>query len=139
MKRRDSQANKIYRAGNLIADGFTFDSLPQVQEYVNGITKSNPWQAWGGQNRVLVTEPKQDGFASSCRTNRISLPQWAWNERVILHELAHLLTYKPCNHAPHDASFAGKFLQLIGWQMGTTVQLKLIKYYGVIKVKYHTE
>jgi len=100
-----------------------------AQRFIDRIIASPEWRALGGPSSVTVNWTRHDsGVASCARSKRqINLPGWAYNQKTILHELAHMVT-----HDGHGREFAGTALMLyrrfIGWMFADAVEAAYCKH-----------
>lgn len=135
MRPRDSQRQRLYDAeqGSLgaISKPLTFEGCV---EYLR-LVKSRPWYRtrWAnGGAGVVVRSNGQGGRAGS---GEIRLGEWARQEVVVLHELAHTLT-PTYTCAAHGPEFAGVLLFLVRHQMGKAAGDALRAGYRANGVRY---
>lgn len=127
---RDSQRSKLYaaelvldqvpagRGWNLATDGKAGEGVSHraVQVYVDWLCKQRFFQARWGQRQIPV-HWKTYGNATGYYGSHIVLPPWARNERVTLHEIAHVLDPS----RGHGPEYAGVFLTLVRCVLGDDV------------------
>lgn len=138
---RDTERTKTYRAEWAFYDtngyGREFDSIAEVQKYVNKITKSKTyrklWQeAYESRKhkdfgaifrgtQVSVAPKKRNGAGNAgiayVENNHIVLDtKTGMNEYTVLHELAHCV-----GHPHHGRSFRRTLVKLVSRFMGTEV------------------
>jgi hypothetical protein len=95
-----------------------FETVRDVQQYVNSITKSPFWKEMGGVNFVRV-KPVSNRNNARGWISFVEIPPWAYSKPVILHELAHSLTAKLDLSAPdHGPLFVLLFRRLIEQELG---------------------
>lgn len=134
-REQDSRRQKFYDAEKSAPRGESFDSVPEVEDYIDRLTGYAWWQ-----RRFLVDSIKVgDGrgrkrACGSYRTKRVKLPRYARYERLILHEMTHTLTPKP--HAWHGRLFCRIFLELVDWQLGSDAADALKEGYREQNVKW---
>lgn len=79
--------------------------------FIARVTTSPEWRALGGPeyDDIKIVWTKHDSGVATCYRgeNKICLPGWAYNQRVILHELTHLVTLDG-----HGPMFTGTALML---------------------------
>lgn len=128
---RDSQRSKVYLSERITwrlppegvvrtSQGWPkdFDSIQEVQAFVNHVTTSPFWKQVGGRQfvhaRPVVNRSIAKGWAHA-----IDIPEWAYSKVVILHELAHSLTMGVVyNVAAHGPEFVLIFRRLIEQELG---------------------
>lgn len=142
---RDSQRQKLYNAERAVPFGVTFDTVEDCQRYVNKVWAS-PWTlrrfvvsehtrqeikahpnaadyilSKAQERKPPIVRPGHGSRSAFYRLGTITLPKWARNERVILHEIVHALRFRHVwNHTepPHGWQFANTFLELVRHFMG---------------------
>lgn len=135
---RDSQRKKVYRAESewtrLLRLGGQFEQLkmpdiPSIQVWVDNILRSYQWKTHfskiGYYDEVKVKDGR--GRRSACgRMYSISLPVWARDRGVILHELAHsAMARKHPRAATHGPEFCKIFLMLVKRWLGDDAKREL--------------
>lgn len=146
-KSRDSQRSKIYRSDNVIPGDLTFGSVAEVEEYLDGILRKawfkNRWPRVANYQGIKVHDGRGTRIARASYGvygGWISLPRWARNEAVLLHELAHVCVrskYNVYKRAAHGREYAATLLQLVTWKMGKEVGDKLRDAYREHGVKWY--
>lgn len=109
MRERDSQQGRLYAAENRVRrkHGAKFKTSDEAREFINRVVHSKWWREQG----YVVPDHIEIRFRKSGRFARgggwhyvmtgltrfeLTLPKWAWQEIVILHELAHcVITCRP--------------------------------------------
>jgi putative metallohydrolase (TIGR04338 family) len=102
--------------------------LSACQAYVDHLVKSAWFQRrWPTVKHITVKDGRGARSAFSTWYNSsISLPLWARNEAVILHEVAHQCTDSQSRCvAPHGREFAQTFIALIEHKLGKAEAAKL--------------
>lgn len=95
-----------------------FETINDVQKYVNRVTRSKFWKQAGGRPFVLVKQVPNNQNARGWR-ERIHVPQWGFGKPVVLHELAHSLAYTLDMSEPHHGGlFVLLFRRLIEQELG---------------------
>lgn len=141
----DGQQQALYSAERRLSKGDRFDDIEEARDYVDYLT-SLSWmkRRWPDGWRYCEVEMKssratrkiahaeQSGLhGPSC----IRLSPHALYQRVVLHELAHVLTPKP--HPWHGRLFARVFLALIEWRYGDEAAETLKEAYREKNVNYY--
>lgn len=150
----DAQADRLYRAEQTVKAGAQLYAADQVHRYIGHLTSTDWWaghgwppvavrigrtaNAWGGRlqsgswyiglpgwaNHWVEQEAREAVFAR----RPVEWP-WAWCERVVCHELAHVTvmaghdgrTLPPA----HGAIFATRYLHVVEAVMGPLARWKL--------------
>jgi putative metallohydrolase (TIGR04338 family) len=120
----DQQAERLYEAENSV---FSFrdprnylGTVPAVEKFLDHVV-SSAWflDRWPVMEGVEVQLHDGRGSQSAWASpNVISLPRWARRKLVVLHELAHVVTwtcYGACKPA-HGRTFARVYLMLV-WRV----------------------
>src|ERR1043166_7008467 len=84
-------------------------SVPEIEKYIEAVTKLRAFQSRWGQRSVDV----RPGFRARWARGgygRVTLPMWARNEDTVLHELGHVLAGVGAEHGP---DYAGTLITLI--------------------------
>ncbi len=86
-----------------------YGTKEQARAFVERVAASPEWRALGGRQDIKIVWTRHDSGVATCYAGRyqICLPGWAYDQRVILHEMAHLVT-----HDKHGPIFAGTALML---------------------------
>ena len=116
---RDFQRSKVYLSEKQAIPEIykqEFLDFVDVMEFAEKVKCSDHWKKHKGWQRVKVlaaVKHQRRGLYWSQRKT-VTLPEWAWNRQVILHELAHALTHKTHPEAPaHGKFFCNHYLELI--------------------------
>jgi len=153
---RDSERLKTYRAewafGKTNGYGIEFESIEQVQKYINKVTKSKTYsklwiEAYESRKnkdfgailrgtKVSVAAKKRNGSGNAgvayVSENRIVLDtKTGMNEYTVLHELAHCV-----GHAHHGRSFRQVLVKLTSRFMGTEAAKNLKSEFKKSKLSY---
>jgi putative metallohydrolase (TIGR04338 family) len=130
MPPRDSQKSKLYRAERALARrGSTFQSIDEVRQYVAWVWKFKRirklWPHafppyWNiGDPQVGDGRGRRKAVGGVWG---IKIPVWARTERVVLHELAHVIHMRSQgwdrDEAAHGWQYAAVFLKLVHIVMG---------------------
>jgi putative metallohydrolase (TIGR04338 family) len=153
-KPRDSQRSKVYKAEHL----FTGEnghlqkknaSLDFWNKYLNERVVKSKW--FGKNFRITYDFRFKTKDGRGCRSANartyhlgyqsdyarlgiITLPLWARQEIVVLHEAAHVVTHP--KYADHGPEFCRNFLKLVRHFMGVEVEKKLKKSFAEKKVRW---
>ena len=138
-KLRDSQRSRVYKAQHHLGQGQRFYSIKGVQTYVNKFINSKWWQNRFDIEFVKVYVIKRKTQWAYCmvpidKVGALYLPKDMFNEIVVLHELAHLIT--PDNTPHHGDIFTGNFLHLVRKKMGVKKYNQLKHQFEQHKVKW---
>lgn len=147
---RDMQAKKLYRSERSFRkrNQKHFLNLRSVLSYTRRILKHKWFQdRWDYVVSVNVIPIRKDsnahGWYSGGGVVAIQIPvtDWAMNETVVLHEIAHGLTeaqYGRNQKAWHGPEFAKIFASLVQHYMGTDAGRSLKQCFRDNKVKYRS-
>jgi len=119
-KIRGQQAN-VYAAESRIAHGRWFDSIEEVQAFVDSLTASDWWFA-PHVVRVEVSRLVSKNWAGvGCTDDEhnagtIALTKNGQNELTVLHEVAHTITHKGGGHGP---VWVRNYLKLVYYVLGS--------------------
>jgi putative metallohydrolase (TIGR04338 family) len=123
-----TQQDALYTAENGVPHGRRFDSLDDIQAYVDAL-RDNEWWTRFGYYVVLRIEAgparKRTKGAMSVgwyepdkNAGRIEMLPVHWNELMVLHEVAHVIA-EACNGSKaHDPWFARVYMNLVYCVMG---------------------
>lgn len=140
-KVRDSQRSKVYEAQDCLKlKGVQFTSIEEMQTYTDKLTNSAWWKRRYPGRRFII-EPQRSNCSAMARGDgyTISMPKWAWNEMILLHEIAHHAKDRMYGHrgsAPHGREFAKTFLELVRHKMGDECWWLLKESFRKHKVKH---
>ena len=121
---RDFQRSKVYAAeGDVWVHEPDWESVKEVQAFVNRITKSVWWKKRSGWRherlrKVVVTDGRGSARARAFWSYRqggcvIALPKWSRSQWTVCHELAHHLTPWVFDEPVHGAVFADHYLAMV--------------------------
>lgn len=142
-KNRDSQRQKVYDAENLyqqIYPSRTFKSLEEIHQWIVKISNRKWFQKRFLYFKINIRNLKihkgrVDGRAYwRVRDGNVVLPKWAWNEIVVLHELAHGLNINAKPH--HGNRFCRVFLCLVKHVIGQKEAKYLRRCFRFKKAKF---
>lgn len=138
MRQRDTQRKRVYDAEKSAAASLGVDARVQsianadLQRFVDDVLRTRAVRArWPGKTVRVVL--KRGGSAYGY-TGRITLPKFARNPWVILHEVAHCL--QSGTGAAHGAEFAGTYLFLIRTALGKEAGDRLLISYKAHRVRH---
>jgi len=143
---RDSQRQRLYDAEKpahyLMEEqnlNPSFSSIEEIQQFVDKLISS----AWlkkrfkytdGWKINIVKGRCNSNSAYVQYMTNSITLPMWAWNKMIILHELSHFIARK--YEGAHGRFFARAYLELIGHVLGPDARKILKEQYRKHGVKY---
>jgi len=137
---RDSQRSKVYEAQShfhALCSIARFDSIGDCQDYADSIIQSRWWKSkFPFVHRVRVLKYRGYRKAVARKWNEtIHLPQWAFNEFIILHELCHhTISY---NNAAHGREFCRNLLALVKRFLGSEYEQTLRECFKTTGVKWN--
>ena len=139
---RDSQRQKLYNAEScargkmqILKLNPSFPSIEEIQKFVNKLISSTWFIKRFGDNvvcKVIHAKPNQQN--AYAKFLHISLPCWAWNKIVVLHELIHIITKG--YEGAHGRFFARALLELTEHILGHEARVILKKEYKRYNVKH---
>lgn len=96
---RDINRQRVYRAEKRVVQGKIFETVPEVQTYVNRIVMSAWWKKRTVISTVIVKDGRRRRRGSGGRMRLedgelvgfIKMPKWTRYETYVLHELAHVI------------------------------------------------
>jgi putative metallohydrolase (TIGR04338 family) len=102
-----------------------FQSIDEIQEWVNLIVASPEWQSIPSAPLTITVRDNGDRNESFCATEEreIWIGQPMFRRDVVLHELAHLLT--PENAPDHGFHFRVNYVFLLGEFLGNAFAARL--------------
>jgi len=139
---RDSQKQKLYDAETITRRLMekqnlnpSFSSIEEIQKFIDKLISSAWFKKRFGDNVVCkVINARENQRTAYARFHNISLPHWAWNKVVVLHELSHIVSRH--YEGSHGRFFARAFLEIVRHVLGQEAAWILKKYYKKGKVKY---
>ena len=143
---RDNQRKRLYTAENEAIRGRELPSVEEISRYLTEIGLSRWFRSrWGPYLDVEVRDGRGYRIATAYPrfrsagsvTGLLQMPRWSRFERIVLHELAHLLV--PGNYAWHGPEFAGVLLALVRQYMGEEAWKSLRTCYQLRRVRYNSK
>lgn len=140
---RDSQRQKLYDSETdltwkMHGRGRRFQTLDEMREYVAALIATDWWQErFPHLQAVTIENTSAEHAWAQCFQNKMGFPtrlEWCMTERILLHELAHLVVKDP--HPAHGALYARVYLDLIQFQMGDEWADEMKKQFKRHKVRY---
>lgn len=120
---RDNQRQRVYDAQRDLPEYTQIMTWPEVESFVRKVNDSVWFRSrWG---TTITPVLKRGGSAYGYPGGRITLPGFARNPIVILHEIAHTVTPYHSDVAPHGPEFCGILLGLVRHYLGTDVARRL--------------
>jgi putative metallohydrolase (TIGR04338 family) len=123
-KRRDQQRSKLYKADDAIKPfALELPAVADVERYVNKVWASERCRKAFPRALGQRAPEVADGRGTRRATGgywEISIPRWARNSAVVLHELAHTIAIREhgAHIAGHGWEYCGVFLKLVLYLMG---------------------
>lgn len=117
---RCTQQDLVYRAEAEVPAGRAFRSVGEIQAWVDDLRDTWWWQAWYPQV-VRVEVVRRDGrrreSVGAWHPDRgaglVELLHAHWNDRDVLHELAHVLAAARHRSSSHDPAFCRTLYELV--------------------------
>jgi putative metallohydrolase (TIGR04338 family) len=144
---RDSQRSKLYAAEHAIPGGKRYTTVAECQAFVDSVldrklvqrhypsAMDERWYHDGRHYRIEVRDGRGHRNATGCAGTRIiQAPKWARSQRVLLHEMAHVLVGQGV--AAHGWEFAGCYAFLVRQVMGKEAEAKLLASFKARKVRW---
>lgn len=133
MKRRDSQKSKLYKAEHGVFPWGQTIPDAELQVWLERKVLARAWfrRRFGNRYPDVWLSSGGGGYA---QRDSIRVGRAARNPHVMLHELAHTLTWDITSHGPE---FAGVFLKLVRQVMGKEAADKLRASFKENNVKYN--
>ena len=105
-----------------------FSNLTEMHYWVQSLLSSNWWKKEFPHITEIYLFPKERGDACTYLYYNLAradvhLPRWAYNELIVLHELAHCVSDKRADHGP---SWVRNFIHLVGRACGRDERDRLI-------------
>ena len=140
MRPRDIQRKKVYDAERaLLPIAKPLMEVSDVERYIkkNMARKAILRRYPKASRSVNVRDGRGTRRALAYGTHSISLPLWARNESIVLHEMAHIIAARHFQgHAGHGWEFCAVMLDLVRFCMGTEAHATLLASYKANKVRY---
>ncbi len=120
---RDSKRQRVYDAERELPEFHQKMDWPEVEAFFAQVNASRWFRArW---STVVRPVRKRGGSAYGYPGGRVTLPAFARNRIVILHEIAHTVTYADQRYAPHGPEYCGVFVALVGHFVSDDVARRL--------------
>lgn len=139
---RDTQRSKLYAAERAaFGDAFTADPMDfdRAVAFVRQVWRS-PWtrRKWPfvTYNAPPYVADGRGTLYARGSLGRLNLPRWSRTKPVILHELAHALTWHRRDIAAHGREFAAVLLELVQHWLGVAAAKKLRAAFRAGRVRY---
>jgi len=137
---RDFQRQKAYDAEHAIRDKMSnnkkYDSREEIQKRVDKICSYKWFTSRWGNHQIRVIHKTHGSWAyGNYHKKHIRLPEWAWNDLIVLHELAHAIT-PPETGGRHGRYWAATFLELVEKVMSKADYIVLRESFKTHGVKY---
>jgi putative metallohydrolase (TIGR04338 family) len=137
---RDSQRQRVYNAERILLPLSV--PLREVRDIERYITKNMARKAIlrrypDASRSVNVRDGRGTRRPMAYGTRSISIPLWARNESIVLHEMAHIIAERHFQgHASHGWQFCAVMLDLVRFCMGNEAHATLLASYNAHKVRY---
>jgi putative metallohydrolase (TIGR04338 family) len=116
---RDTQRQRVYNAQHAAGRGREFETVAEMQRYVDRVTGSAWFRKHYGAKKITVTDGRSRRRAAAEITwggsRRIKMPRHSRCERTILHEIAHIVAWTT---PAHGEKFCRAYLLLVKRFMG---------------------
>ncbi|MDG2428015.1 MAG: hypothetical protein P8M16_06265 [Acidimicrobiales bacterium] len=145
---RDTQRSKIYRAEHVLGPhtlGNRYKTVTDCHEFMMSVIERKTFQDWFPRAASTLSvglevrpgRGARHAFASS--PFAVTLPRWARNEPVMIHELCHLVVHHEFPHkeiALHGWQFSQTYLKIVGDVLGPNAHRKLKASFEENRVKF---
>lgn len=132
LNRMPRESKVVYEAEADVPLGHRFGGILEIAEYVSELMDTIWWQnAWPDVRCVYVRESKAKTYAYT-RGSTMFLPEWAWNEAYVLHELAHVIEPQ----TEHGVPFRQTYIMLVEKRMGRDAARALRRSYREHGLRY---
>jgi hypothetical protein len=128
---RDTQKGKVYKSEQEVFKDIIYSecmSLDECESFINSLTSSDYYIRFKGFKNIKVKSGRGERSPAYYHYDikTISLPKWARNPVVVIHETIHALVHKTVgDYAGHHASFCTHYLNLLNYFMGEDSANKL--------------
>jgi putative metallohydrolase (TIGR04338 family) len=147
---RVTQQFKCYDAQSAIDDGERFETIEDMQRWVDDLRDTHWWHAQGYSLAVLRIEVdhatgenrRHRGVASYDRANNAGVCVFSpagMCVRTVLHEVAHVLAAATHGSTSHNPAWARTYLTLVSCVMGPDVYLALQRSFDEHGVNYDAD
>lgn len=120
------QQMQLYAAEWGVPGGHEFDSVPELQGWVDALRDEPWWDRFNPQVLRVDVGSRPNGSGSvgawfpEQRSGRIEMEPNHMHELVVLHELAHVLAGARHGSTAHDPWFARTYLEIVSLVMGSS-------------------
>lgn len=119
MATRDTQRKRVYRAESLVPRGQEFESLQVMRAYAVTVMRSDWWTLNSSIRAVTIVERNHSRGKAWWHKSLITMPPFAWYERYLIHEMAHIAHGVPHWHeAGHGPRYVRIYHNMIEYFMG---------------------
>jgi len=138
---RDFQRRRVYNSELVFKQGHPLADKYQTKEEVTlfvSMVYEDEWfiRQYGRRSLPSIRFPSRGRAAYATGTHLLSLPEWAWTDLIILHEISHLiLDADPTPTATHGPEFCRIFLDCVRRFMGDVAAIILASNMHGNKVK----
>jgi hypothetical protein len=131
---RDSQRARIYKCAPDVA---YYNTLAEMQEAADKITRSAWWKQYVGRRSIIVRPGKGHIRASGGADGSVQMPKWSREVATLAHEIAHVATEYTYGRrvAQHGPEFAWAWLEIIKRMEGIEYRKRLKSQFMIYKVK----
>lgn len=140
-----TQQEECYAGEAHLERGRVFPSVTDAQHFVDALRNTPWWTAHGFHLAVPRTEVGAAGedktmsvgwFDKDMGAGRVELTSGGMCERVVLHEVAHVLASAKYSSKSHDPWWAKTYLTLVACVMGSDAYLALQRGFDTHRVDY---
>ena len=137
---RDNQRSKVYKAEDVLLD--FAKPLPKIEDVVAFCQKTQKRKTIvkrypRAERPIAVKDGRGTRRALAYGGYAISIPQWARNEAIVVHEIAHIMTNRHFGDvAGHGWEYCSVFLDLVRYTMGKEAYMALKQSFKEHKVKF---
>jgi len=116
-----------------------FKTLTQCKEFAKVVVDTRYWKRLCGWRTIKLKNGRVYAYYDG-EDRTITLPKWARNELIIIHEMAHYLTDKTQEDSVgHGSHFCGHYLSLVDELFGTDYSMSLVYQFEEHRVKYYLQ
>ena len=138
-----TQQDELYTAERGVRLGRQFNSIKEIEDYVFELRSTWWWETFYWQVEMVEVGPARKNGTSSVgayyedkNAGRIEMLTCHFNERSVIHELAHVLAKKLHGSRSHDPWFAREYANLVYLVLGSDAWLELEAGYRQHGIKY---
>lgn len=123
------RAERAYAAEDRLTEGYrAFLSIKEAAQFIRHCERDVRFNARWPEYRPIAKFVRKREFTEAeahyrASDHSIGLNPWGWNNKVLLHELAHAIARN--EHADHGPIWAGTYLELIGLFMSEAAKARL--------------